>query len=166
MSENQILKELNYDQTTGSLVYKGVRYLLIRPETIAGFQKALVAKFGSRVNDELFEGGYAGGRLSAQKYKDLHNLSDRESIEFMMSMGSQIGWGHFSLIRYEPTVKYLCVAVTDSPFAQAYGPSPQSVCHLIRGVLAGMAFVLFGLPNPPAISLARRIGCWLTQIRV
>jgi predicted hydrocarbon binding protein len=144
MSKNQILDELNYDRTTGSLLYKGVRYLLIRPETISGFQKALVGKYGNAGDDPLFEGGYAGGSLSAQKYRDLHNFSDQEIIEFMMSMGSQIGWGHFSLVRYDPTIKYLCVAVADSPFAQAYGQSSQSVCHLIRGVLAGMAFVLFG----------------------
>ena len=61
-----------------------------------------------------------------------------------MNMGNQIGWGNFSLKRYDPTEKHLCVAVKDSPFAQAYGPSSQSVCHLIRGVLAGMASVLFG----------------------
>ncbi|MCP4625848.1 MAG: hypothetical protein GY850_20405 [bacterium] len=144
MSKNQILNELNFDQTTGSLLYKGVRYLLIRPETIAGFQKALVEKCGKVVDDQLFEGGYAGGSLSARKYQDLHNFSDHEIIEFMMCMGNQIGWGHFSLVRYDPAKKYLCVAVTDSPFAQAYGHSTQSVCHLIRGVLAGMAFVLFG----------------------
>ncbi len=144
MSKNDILDELNYDPTAGSLLYKGVRYLLIRPETIAGFQKSLVEKCGHAGDDPLYEGGYAGGSLSAKKYRDLHDFSAREIIEFMMSMGSQIGWGHFSLIRYEPKVKYLCVAVLDSPFAQAYGPSSHSVCHLIRGVLAGMASVLFG----------------------
>jgi predicted hydrocarbon binding protein len=144
MPKNQILDELNYDPKTGSLLYEGVRYLLMRPETIAGFQKALVEKCGNVVDDQLFEGGYAGGSLSARKYRDLHNFSDYEIIEFMMTMGSQIGWGHFSLVRYDPAIKYLCLTVTDSPFAQAYGQSCQSVCHLIRGVLAGMAFVLFG----------------------
>jgi predicted hydrocarbon binding protein len=144
MTKNQILDELNYDQTTGSIFYKGARYLLIRPETIAGFQKAIVEKCGNVVDDQLFEGGYAGGSLSARKYRDLHKFSDHELIEFMMSMGRQIGWGHFSLVRFDPTIKDLCVTVMDSPFAQAYGESPQSVCHLIRGVLAGMASVLFG----------------------
>jgi hypothetical protein len=41
MSENSILNELVYDQASGALRYKGVRYLLIRPETISGFQKAM-----------------------------------------------------------------------------------------------------------------------------
>ena len=143
MSKNKIIDELVYDQSSGSLLYNGVRYLLIRPETIAGFQKALVENCGKEVDDNLFEGGYIGGSLSAKKYRDIHNFSDHEIIDFMMNMGNQIGWGHFSLDRYDPSAKHLCVSVKHSPFAQAYGASSHSVCHLIRGVLAGMATVLF-----------------------
>jgi predicted hydrocarbon binding protein len=143
MSENSILDALDYDRSSGSLLYKGVRYMLIRPETIAGFQKALVESCGKQAEDKFFAGGYAGGSLSAQKYKELHNFSDQEIIEFMMNMGNQIGWGHFSLDRYDPAAKCLCVSVNNSPFAQAYGKSSNGVCHLIRGVLAGMAGVLF-----------------------
>ncbi len=143
MSENKIIDKMHYDPSAGSLLYNGVRYLLIRPETIAGFQKALVESYGEEVGDKLFEGGYNGGSLSAQKYRALHNLSEREVIEFMMSMGSQIGWGHFSLDEYDPEAKRLCVSVTHSPFALAYGISSHGVCHLIRGVLAGTAAVLF-----------------------
>jgi predicted hydrocarbon binding protein len=143
MSENKILDELIYDQSSGSLFYKGVRYLLIRPETIVGFQKALTESCGKEAEDRLFEGGYTGGSLSAKKYRDIHNFSDHEIIDFMMNMGNQIGWGHFSLDRYDRTAKHLCVSVDHSPFAQVYGASSHGVCHLIRGVLAGMATVLF-----------------------
>ena len=154
MSKNQILDELVYDQSSGSLRYKGVRYLLIRPETLVGFQKALVQNCSQDADDNLFEGGFTGGSLSAKKYKDLHNFGDREIIEFMMNMGNQIGWGNFSLVRYDPSEMHLCVAVEDSPFAEAYGQSSQSVCHLIRGVLAGMASVLFG-----GACLAEEVEC-------
>ncbi|CAB1083390.1 hypothetical protein D1AOALGA4SA_10960 [Olavius algarvensis Delta 1 endosymbiont] len=143
MSENQILDELVYESASGSLLYKGVRYLLIRPETLAGFQKALAETCGQKGGAALYDGGYAGGSLSAQKYKALHNFSDEEIVEFMMNMGNQIGWGNFSLVSYDAPLKHLCVAVDDSPFAQAYGPSSRAVCHLIRGVLAGLAEVLF-----------------------
>ena len=143
MSDNPILEEMVYDQSSGSLQFKGVRYLLIRPETIIGFQKAMAEHCGKDAEAKLFEGGFIGGSLSARKYKDIHNFSDIEIIEFMVSMGGQIGWGHFSLDRYDPTAGYLCVTVIDSPFAQAYGRSSRGVCHLLRGVLAGMASVLF-----------------------
>lgn len=143
MSENPIIDEMQYDASAGALLYKGVRYLLIRPETITGFQKAVAESCGHQAEDKLFEGGLNGGRLSARKYKEVFNFSDREIVEFMMTMGNQIGWGKFSLKQYDPQAKRLCVAVAHSPFAQAYGKSSHGVCHLIRGVLAGVATVLF-----------------------
>ncbi|MBT8369981.1 MAG: hypothetical protein KJO34_03395 [Deltaproteobacteria bacterium] len=144
MSENPILAELVYDQSSGSLLYKGVRYVMIRPETIAGIQKAITASCGKEADESFFEGGFTGGSLSAIKYKELHNFSDLDVIEFMMKMGNQIGWGHFRLERYDPKLKVLRVCVANSPFAETFGKSTQSVCHLIRGVLAGMASSLFG----------------------
>ena len=143
MSENPILDELVYDESTGSLSFKGVRYLLMRPETIAGFQKAVVENCGPRAAENFFDGGFNGGRLSTQKYRELHGFSDTEVIDFMMNMGSQIGWGDFRLLAFEPADRLLSIAVKNSAIARAYGESSQSVCHLIRGVLAGMAVVLF-----------------------
>ncbi len=143
MSENPILDELVYEDTCGSLRYKGVRYLLIRPETITGFQKALLQSCGQEAREALFDGGFTGGSLSAKKYKELHNFSDNDVIDFMMRMGGQIGWGHFNLELYDPRVKMLRVSVADSAFAEAYGKSTRAVCDLIRGVLSGMACVLF-----------------------
>ena len=139
MSKNPILDELVYDSSSGALIYKGVRYLMIRPETIAGLQRVLNESCGKDADFSFFEGGFTGGSLSAKKYKELHNFSDLEVIEFMMKMGNQIGWGHFSLEHYDAKLKKLRVCVMNSPFAESYGKSSQGVCHLIRGVLAGMA---------------------------
>jgi predicted hydrocarbon binding protein len=143
MSENPILDDLVYDPSSGALLYKGVRYLLIRPETITGFQKAINESYGKEADNSLFEGGFTGGSRSAKKYKELHNLSDRGIIDFMLNMGNQIGWGYFSLECYDPRAKQLRVSVAHSPFAQAYGKSPHGVCHLIRGVLTGMTTFVF-----------------------
>ncbi len=143
MSKNPILDELTYDPSSGALSYKGVRYLLIRPETIAQFQRAILRNCGQDSDRAFFEGGFAGGRLSAKRYKELLNFSDNEIIAFMMHMGSQIGWGRFMLERFDLEKRILQVSVTHSPFAAAYGRSDGGVCHLTRGVLAGMASVLF-----------------------
>lgn len=134
---------MQYDATSGALLYKGVRYLLIRPETIVGFQKAIAESCGHQAEDKLFEGGFKGGRLSASKYREEFNFSNPEIVKFMMRMGNQIGWGNFTLKEYDQKAKRLAVVVTHSPFAQAYGASSHGVCHLIRGVLAGMGSVLF-----------------------
>ena len=61
----------------------------------------------------------------------------------MIEMGPQIGWGRFELERFDSGNKYLSVKVHHSPFAEAYGLSNTPVCHFIRGVLSGMATVVF-----------------------
>jgi predicted hydrocarbon binding protein len=132
MTKNSILDELEYDPASGALYYKDVRYLLIRPETIVGFHKAIEKQSQTAAIDALFQGGYQGGYLSAKKYKEIQNLSDKETINFMMAMGAEIGWGNF-----------MQISVENSPFTAAYGDSTEGVCHLTRGVLCGLATILF-----------------------
>jgi hypothetical protein len=78
MTKNSILDELEYDPASGALCYKDVRYLLIRPETIVGFQKAIEKQSQTAAIDALFQGGYQGGYLSAKKYKETQNLSNHK----------------------------------------------------------------------------------------
>ncbi len=143
MSENSILNGLEYDEISGALTYKGVRYLLIRPETITGFQKEMEQSLGEKANKGFYQGGFMGGYLSSKKYKEIFNFSDRQIIEFMMKMGTEIGWGCFSLNYYDAAKKILRITVENSPFAKSYGKSSKGVCDLIRGVIGGMASVIF-----------------------
>jgi predicted hydrocarbon binding protein len=62
----------------------------------------------------------------------------------MMAMGAEIGWGHFELIKSDFEKLELNVRVENSAFAEAYGGATEGVCHLINGVLSGLAAVLFG----------------------
>ena len=143
MAENLILDELEYHSESGALLYKGVRYLLIRPETIVGFQKSIEKQDPKTGINALFQGGFQGGYLSARKYKEMQNLSDVETITFMLAMGAQIGWGNFKLDQYDFNEKKLQISVENSPFAAAYGDASEGGCHLTRGVLCGLATVLF-----------------------
>jgi len=139
-----ILKELNFFPDRGGLFYRDVRYLLIRPETLISFQKAIEKELGEKASQILFQSGFQGGVLSSKRYREVFKLSDEEIVHFMMQMGPQIGWGRFELERFDPKQRHLAVNVFNSPFAEAYGPSPAPVCHLIRGVLSGMASIVFG----------------------
>ncbi|UCC66302.1 MAG: hypothetical protein JSW32_05310 [Deltaproteobacteria bacterium] len=143
MKINAIIDSLIYDQESGSLLYKESRYLLIRPETIIGFQKAIEESLKEKADEKFYTGGFTGGFLSTKKYKELHSYSDREIIDFMMKMGAEIGWGRFKLEKYDRDKKILKVSVKDSPFATAYGKADKGVCHLTRGVMAGMGSALF-----------------------
>jgi predicted hydrocarbon binding protein len=143
MNQNSIIDQLMYDPASGALTYRDVRYLLIRPETIVGFQKTIEKHSRTGAQDALFQGGYGGGYLSAKKYKEMQNLSDSETISFMMTMGAEIGWGNFQLIEYDFENRKLQIRVENSAFAEAYGDATEGVCHLISGVLSGLATVLF-----------------------
>lgn len=144
MNENSIIDQLVYDPVCGALTYKDVRYVVIRPETIVGFQKTIEKQGRKGAQDAMFQGGYQGGYLSAKKFKEMQNLSDDETIKFMMTMGAEIGWGHFQLIDYDVESRKLQIKVENSAFAKAYGDATEGVCHLINGVLSGLATVLFG----------------------
>lgn len=154
-TENDILAQLAYHTEEGALRYHQVRYLLIRPETLIAFQKALEARLGPQEAGELlYAGGFTGGQLSGQKYKQEFGLSDQEAVEFMCRMGGQIGWGHFRMLEMDADSRRLVVAVAASPFAEAYGRSTTGVCHLIRGVLGGLGAGIFG-----AAVEAREVQC-------
>ena len=143
MNVNLIIDQLMYDSASGALTYKDIRYVLIRPETIVGFQKTIEKHSRQGAREALFQGGYQGGYLSAKKFKEMQNLSNAETIDFMMTMGAQIGWGHFDLIDYDLESRRLQIRVENSAFAEAYGIATEGVCHLINGVLSGLATVLF-----------------------
>jgi len=145
---NEILDDLHFE--TGRLAFKDVRYMLIRPDTVVDFQKAVEALVGpEKCAEAMMAGGYTGGSRSSKRYKDVFDYSDEEIVAFMCRMGGNIGWGRFSLVELDAAGKRLVIEVQDSPFAEAYvrdAPlaAPLPVCHMIRGVLAGMAAGMFG----------------------
>lgn len=140
---NEILAALEYDPGAGALSFKGVRYLLVRPETIMGLYRAISIDSPDKAGDLFFRAGFVGGRLSAQKYKEVFSLGDQALVEYMARMGGQLGWGRFDLVSLDLERKELEVAVYNSPFASAHGPSAVPVCHFIRGVLAGVGEEIF-----------------------
>jgi predicted hydrocarbon binding protein len=142
---NSILADLVFEPDSGKLAFKDVRYLLIRPDTIIEFQKAVEAEVGvEHCAAMMMAGGITGGVRSAARYKTEFGLNDAEIVDFMCKMGREIGWGHFQLCELDPQKKRLVVEVAESPFAAAYGHADEGVCHLTRGVLSGLAAGIFG----------------------
>ncbi len=122
----------------GRLTLGGARYLLIRPETLVGLQKAVEGALGARAAACIAAGGRAGG---ARATASLDGTA-RERVSRLLRTGGEIGWGEFALERL--TATELAVSVRHSPVADAYGPSAVPVCHLIRGVLESLAGSIFG----------------------
>jgi predicted hydrocarbon binding protein len=140
--KNKILSQMTME--AGQLTLKGIRYMLIRPDTIVDFQKAVEAAVGQENCAEMMTaGGMTGGSKSSQQYRKLLGCSEEDIVNFMWSMGDQLGWGVFNLILLDMKSERLVVEVSNSPFADAYGRSEASVCHIIRGVLAGLSSTIF-----------------------
>lgn len=137
----QVAEKLRFDMEEGELSFNGVRYILIRPETIVRFQKEVEKAIGERTSAAMSLGGYEGGSLSTKAYRERFSLSNKEVAEFMCDMGSQLGWGQFELIELG---EKLVVDVHNSPFAQEYGSSDGAICHMIEGVMAGMGSTVLG----------------------
>ena len=57
---NAILEALEFDEEKGAIFFKGVRYLLLRPETLAEFQKGLEERLGEEAQEILYRGGFTG----------------------------------------------------------------------------------------------------------
>jgi methylmalonyl-CoA/ethylmalonyl-CoA epimerase len=115
-------------------------YVLIRPETLVGLQKAVEAALGARAAECLVAGGLAGGSKATAALDGPPEARVRRVLE----AGRDIGWGDFALERLTPTE--LIVTVEDSPFARVYGHSAAPVCHLTRGVLQRLASTVLEAP--------------------
>jgi len=136
---NPILENLRYESAVGALDFNGIRYLLIRPETLMEIQKVIEEKFGINTAREIFyQSGFRGTSLTARKLlKD--GLTPRQCLEEMFRMGSRLGWGKFDLLKTAwESERTLEVAIQGSPFARAYGSAEQPVCSLLCGALAGI----------------------------
>ncbi len=136
---NPVLENLLYDAASGTLEFNGIRYMLIRPETIVEIQKAIEEKFGAEVAWEIFyQSGYRGTSLTAEKLLK-QGLSPQRCLEVMFQMGSHLGWGNFKTTQTGPKIdKAIEVTIQGSPFAKAYGLSDRAVCALLSGALAGI----------------------------
>lgn len=142
--ETPILRQLSFDRFGGSLDYRGIRYMLIRPETVVEIQKVTEELFGRQSAAEiLFRSGYKGTSLTTTKLLQ-QGMSAEEIIDSMFRMGGELGWGVFELLELgvEEEGRFK-VAVSNSPFAGVYGPSAVPVCHLLRGAIAGIFSILF-----------------------
>jgi predicted hydrocarbon binding protein len=142
---NSILDNVQWDADSGTITFKDVRYMLIRPDTVVDFQKAVEAEVGpEKCAEMMMAGGYTGGSRSSKRYKEVFNYTDEEIVAFMCKMGGEIGWGKFNVIKLDVPGKEFVVEVENSAFAAAYGEADWGVCHMIRGVMAGMAVGIFG----------------------
>ena len=163
--ENNILNQIAFEP--GRLTHGKNRFMLIRPETLVAFQKAVERETGAeRCAGMMMAGGMAGGTKSSEQFRDKKEIDEEEIVRSMCRMGMELGWGDFSLVSFDPEAGRLIIEVKDSPFALAYGPSRVGVCHLIRGVFRGLAGTIFLHPasSVETLCVAKGDGCCRFEI--
>jgi hypothetical protein len=158
MNKDHILEQMTFSPETGSLLFNGVRYLIIRPETLCAVQKIAEEEFGAAGTAILFKSALTGGRLSMEKYREIFCLSNQEAAAYMCEMGGQIGWGKLFLELFDEDSQRIVVTVRHSPFAAAYGRSHKPACHFIRGIVAGIAEAVFHHPTEVTETLCSACG--------
>ena len=128
---------IDFDPDRGRIEVRGIRYLLIQPRTLVGFQKAT-----GPIEARMEAGGREGGRNSSRRLREKSDLRGKEFAQAYLDMGARIGWGVFSVTRFEEG--RFEVEVRGSPFAEEFSGAGAPVCHFTRGVIAGLGDTLFG----------------------
>jgi predicted hydrocarbon binding protein len=127
-------------------------YILIRPETLVGLQRAVESALGPAAAECVAAGGRAGGRRAAAALGG----DPQARVARLLAQGGQLGWGAFRLERLTPTS--LAVSVAGSPFPRAYGGATAPVCHLTRGVLEALAAAVLDRPRPVRETACAALG--------
>jgi len=136
--KNELLEQMEYVEDGGALMYRGLRYMLIRPETFLWLQKSVTAKIGEEAASQIFyDVGCRAGKLLVNYFCDEMEMDPVDTIRFLAKLGAQLGWGRVSIESMDPPHGTLEIEVNHSVFAEEHGNSGEPVCHVIRGVFAG-----------------------------
>ena len=146
MAQNSILlSNLSYDPNKGQITFGRSRYQMIRPEVIIDLQKAFEAEIGPERTAELMAAqSFEGGKRVISLLPNAAALAPAEQVELACIGLGELGWGRFDMLKVDLARKELYIEVHNSVFAEEYGPAESGVCHMIRGVLGGLATSLFG----------------------
>jgi predicted hydrocarbon binding protein len=140
---NQLLDSLEYDPERGSLSLQSARYVLMPPTLLMEIQKNLEGAHGREAADFLIEAGVGEGAALAGRFRDVFGYPPDQVLGAVVFMLSQSGWGTFAVEMANMEGRELVFKVLESPFAEVYGPSIQPVCHMVQGILRGIALAIF-----------------------
>lgn len=139
---NQLLESLEYDPGRGSLALQSARYVLMPPTLLMEIQKNLEGEYGRDAAAFFIEAGQGEGAALAGRFRDVFGYTPEQVLSAVAFMLSESGWGTFTVEMMNFEGRELVFKVQESPFTEVYGPSIQPICHLVLGLLQGVAFAL------------------------
>jgi predicted hydrocarbon binding protein len=89
--------------------------------------------------------GKAAGRKLLYSFRERHKeLKDEELIEVLCNFFTRLGWGKVSVSELNPAKGEVTIKIINNPFTRE-NPS-KSICHLMRGFIAGICEAIFQRP--------------------
>jgi predicted hydrocarbon binding protein len=140
---NRFLGGMAFSAADGEMSFNGLRYMLIRPETLVRFQKAVDREIGPRTADLMASAVREVGESIGDRYRAA-GRAPAEALQSMAASAAELGWASFEVRGCAEPGGMISVTATNSAFAQAYGSSASPVCHVIRGLFAGAISRLVG----------------------
>jgi predicted hydrocarbon binding protein len=140
---NQILDSLSYDPERGVLALQSVRYILLPPSVLAEIQKGVEESLGRETQSIFAQAAAAEGTVLASRFRDVFGYPPDQVLSGVAFLLSESGFGLVVPEMVNLEGRELVFKIVESPFADAYGPSTQSVCHTTLGLLQGVAAAVF-----------------------
>ncbi|RJP77104.1 MAG: hypothetical protein C4524_08835 [Candidatus Zixiibacteriota bacterium] len=142
---NDLLDRLESLAEGGALMHGERRFLLVTPEVWVELQRAAEAETGAdRVGQTLYHAARRWGlELTGEFQQDL-DLPREDLVRHAAVFARQLGWGRVEITSLETGRGSLELEVFHSAFAEAYAKAGHPVCHLIRGLFAGVWQALLG----------------------
>jgi predicted hydrocarbon binding protein len=130
----------------GEIKAGGLRYLLVRPETLAEIQKGVEDRLGPKAAEYLYTAGASWAVSALKRLKGEVPEDGAHLPQALCRHATELGWGRWELLSFDPEKHLLVVRVFSSPFAAAYGQSDLPACHLIAGAISGLGEFMFNMP--------------------
>jgi predicted hydrocarbon binding protein len=136
---NDLLDSLEDLPEGGAIMSGETRLMLLIPEILLDFQKSMESELGAeKVGQELFKIGHLYGKLSALQAESELGLETDELVRHFARTNRHMGWGRVEITSLDAKRGVLELDVFHSIFAEGYRKSEFPVCHLIRGLFAGV----------------------------
>jgi predicted hydrocarbon binding protein len=140
---NQLLDSLNFDADTGTLSLQSARYVLMPPALLVEIQKSLENSLGHEVAEVFSQSASIEGAALASRFRDVFGYPPEQVISTVAFVLTESGFGLVACEMMNLEGRELVFKILECPFADAYGPSTQPVCHAVLGVLRGVAMTIF-----------------------
>jgi predicted hydrocarbon binding protein len=134
---------MTFEAERGALSLQAARYVVFPPTVLMEIQKSVESYLPEEAEAVMREPGITEGANLASRYRDVFQYPPEQVLSSVAFLLSESGWGSLVVEMANLEGRELVFKVTDSPFAEVYGPSTRPVCHTVLGVLQGVGMTLF-----------------------